>query len=107
MPSVRVNAPSSPANGRAITLPTACSPLITARAAAHARYSSGADTRSTWPASCSTESCEVYRISAPVRFDSAPKSSIAAIPLYGLLQISSWPIASTSRASTSAGKPSG
>ena len=36
-PSVRSKAPGSPRNGRAITRPTACSPRIAARAAAHAR----------------------------------------------------------------------
>ena len=51
--------PRRPANGRAITRPTACSPLIAARAAAHAAYSSCGGTRSTCAASCSTESCEV------------------------------------------------
>ena len=58
-PSVRANAPAAPVNGRAITRPTACSPLITARARRAARIELRRGTTSTCAASCSTESCEV------------------------------------------------
>ncbi len=104
---VRSNAPGAPPNGRAITRPTACSPLIAARAASHARYSSCGETRSTCAASCSTESCDVYTISAPLRSASAPKSSIAAIPLYGRLQISWRPVAAADARARPAGSPPG
>ena len=46
-PCVRVKPPGAPSNGRAITRPTASSPDITARTAAHALYSSSGGTTST------------------------------------------------------------
>ena len=55
-PEVR---PASPSNGRAITRPTACSPVIVSRAAAHAASSSASLSTSWWAASCSTESADV------------------------------------------------
>ena len=58
-PSVRSKAPGSPRNGRAITRPTACSPVMISRAAAQAAYSSAGGTTSTCAAICSTESADV------------------------------------------------
>ena len=58
-PVVRSKAPGSPRNGRAMTRPTACSPVMIARAAAQAAYSSSSGTTSSWAAICSTESADV------------------------------------------------
>ena len=58
--AVRSKAPGSPANGRAITRPTACSPVISlARRARRSRTAPPAGTTSSCAAICSTESCEV------------------------------------------------
>ena len=58
-PSVRLKAPGSPRNGRAITRPTAWSPVMISRAAAQAAYSSSSGTFSSWAAIWSTESADV------------------------------------------------
>ena len=63
---------ATPSNGRAITRPTAFSPVITRRAASQAAYSSGSGRRSTWAAIWRTESADVYRIASPVSRWCAP-----------------------------------
>ena len=56
---VRTNAPTEPANGRAMTRPTSTSPVSIARAEAHQAWSWATGTVSTWAATWKTLSAEV------------------------------------------------
>jgi len=105
--AVRVNAPGSPTNGRAITRPTSCGPRRISRAISQMRYSSGMGITSSCAAIWNTLSADVYTIGDPVRMCSSPSCLMISVPLAGTLPSDRLPMRRSNSSITSRGNPCG
>ena len=104
---MRTNEPGSPSNGRAITRPTARSPVSISRAVRQAAYSSSSGTVCSCAATWKTLSADVYTIQSPVRWCCSPSRSMISVPEAATFPITPRPVASLKRSISSGGKPSG
>ena len=94
---VRTNEPGSPSNGRAITRPTASSPVSISRAVRQAAYSSSSGTVCSCAATWNTLSADVYTIQSPVRWCCSPSRSMISVPEAATFPITPRPVASLKR----------